>query len=258
MDDKTAAEHAALLTGSWVNSRGARSNFLSVLDLVSQTQIGLNAKGGLVVPFLGLNGQPRHWVEVTPFLWRDLDSHERLAAQVVDGKPVRFSIDLLSPFMVFERPAWYRNSTWLKPAFFASVGALLLTVLLWPVAALTRRQFGARLVLDAASMRAYRLSKIGATAIVVAITLWATLLGLMLKDNSMLSANSDGLLRLIQLVGIVAFLGGFILMLMNLRTVWTGQRRWPAKVWSVVLSLSAFTVLWAAFVFKLMVVGVNY
>ena len=36
VDDKTAAEHAALLTGSWVNSRGARSNFLSVLDLVSQ------------------------------------------------------------------------------------------------------------------------------------------------------------------------------------------------------------------------------
>jgi CubicO group peptidase (beta-lactamase class C family) len=258
VDDKTAAEHAALLTGSWANSRGARSNFLSVLDLVGQTQIGLNAKGGLVVPFVGLNGQPRRWVEVAPFLWRDLDSHERLAAQVFDGKPVRFSIDLLSPFMVFERPAWYRNSTWLKPLFFASVGALLLTVLLWPVAALTRRQFGARLVLDTASLRAYRLSKIGASAIVVAIALWVTLLGRMLKDNSMLSANSDGLLRLVQLLGIVAFLGGFILMLLNLRAVWTGQRRWPAKVWSVVLSLSALTVLWAAFVFKLMTVGVNY
>lgn len=258
VDDKTAAEHAALLTGSWVNSRGARSNFLSVLDLVGQTRIGLNAKGGLVVPFVGLNGQPRRWVEVAPFLWRDLDSHERLAAQVVDGRPVRFSIDLLSPFMVFERPAWYRNSTWLEPLFFASVGALLLTVLLWPVAALTRRQFGARLVLDTASLRAYRLSKIGATAIVVAIALWAALLGRMLKDNSMLSANSDGLLRLVQLVGIAAFLGGFILMLLNLRAVWTGQRRWPAKVWSVVLSLSALTVLWAAFVYKLMSVGVNY
>ena len=258
VDDKTAAEHAALLTGSWANSRGARSNFLTVLDLVGQTKIGLNAQGGLVVPFVGLNGQPRHWVEVAPFLWRDLDSHERLAAQVVDGKPVRFSFDLLSPFMVFERPAWYRNSTWLEPAFFTSVGALLLTVLLWPVAALTRRQFGARLALDAASLRAYRLSKIGATAIVAAIALWATLLGRMLKDNSMLTANSDGLLRLVQLLGIVAFLGGFILMLLNLRAVWTGQRRWPAKAWSVVLSLAAFTVLWTAFVFKLMAVGVNY
>jgi CubicO group peptidase (beta-lactamase class C family) len=258
LEPKTATEHAALLTGSWVNSRGARSNFLASLDLVGQTQIGLDAKGGLVVPFPGLNGQPRHWVEVAPFVWRDLDSHERLAAQVVDGKPVRWSIDMLSPFMVFERPAWYRNTTWLKPLFFASVGALLLTVLSWPVAALTRRSFGARLSLDAASKRAYRLGKIGATAIVVAIGLWATLLGLMLKDNSLLSANSDGMLRLVQLFGVVAFLGGFVAMLINLRAVWTGQRRWPAKVWSVVLGLASLTVLWAAFVFKLMNVGVNY
>jgi CubicO group peptidase (beta-lactamase class C family) len=258
VDAKTAAEHAALMTGSWVNSRGARSNFLAALELVGQTQVGLDAKGGLVLPFLGLNAQPRHWVEVAPFVWDDLDSHERLAAQVADGKPVRFSIDMLSPFMVFERPVWYRNSTWLKPLFFASVAALLLTVLLWPVTALTRRQFRARLALGGAALRAYRLSKIGATAIVVAIALWATLIGLMLKDNTMLSAGSDGLLRLIQLFGIAAFLGGLILMLLNLRAVWTGERRWPAKVWSVVLSLSSLTVLWAAFVFKLMTVGVNY
>jgi CubicO group peptidase (beta-lactamase class C family) len=258
VDAKTAAEHAALLTGSWVNSRGARSSFLAALDLVGQTQVGLNAQGSLVLPFPGLSGQPRRWVEVTPFVWRDLDSHERLAAQVVDGKPVRFSIDLLSPFMVFERPAWYRNTTWLKPLFFVSVGALLLTALFWPITAITRRQFGARLALDVASLRAYRLGKIGATAIVAAIALWSTLLDMMLKDNSMLSEKTDTLLILIQLFGMIAFLGGFILTLVNLRAVWTGTRRWPAKTWSVVLSLSAFTVLWAAAVFKVMSVGVHY
>jgi hypothetical protein len=47
-------------------------------------------------------------------------------------------------------------------------------------------------------------------------------------------------------------------MLMNLRAVWTGTRRWPAKTWSVVLSLSAFFVLWVAFVFNLISLGANY
>ena len=258
VDAKTAAEHAALLTGSWVNSRSSRDDFLAALDLVGPTQVGLDATGGLVLPFLGLNGQPRHWVEVTPFLWRDVDSHERLAAQVVDGKPVRWSIDLLSPFMVFERPAWYRNTAWLRPLFFVSVGALLLTALLWPVIAITRRQFGARLALDAASLRAYRLSKIGATAIVVAIALWCTLVGMMLKDNSLLTEKADPVLILVQLFGIIAFLGGFVFTLINLRAVWSGKRRWPAKTWSVVLSFSAFIVLWAAAVFKLMSVGTHY
>jgi CubicO group peptidase (beta-lactamase class C family) len=258
VDAKTSAAHAALLKGSWVNSRGSRSSFMSALDLVGQTQLGLNAKGGLLAPFPGLNGLPREWVEVAPFVWRDLNSHERLGAKVVDGKAVRFSIDLLSPFMVFERPAWYRNSSWLRPVFFVSVAALFVTALFWPITAITRRQFGSRLTLDAPSLRAYRLGKIGATAIVAATVAWASLLGMMLTRNTLLSGGTDGLLRLIELFGIVAFLGGFVCVLMNLRAVWTGTRRWPAKTWSVVLSLSAFFVLWVAFVFNLISLGVNY
>jgi CubicO group peptidase (beta-lactamase class C family) len=258
VDAQTSAAHAALLKGSWVNSRGSRSSFMSALDLIGQTQLGLDAKGGLLAPFPGLNGLPRHWVEVAPFVWRDLNSHERLGAKVVDGKAVRFSIDLLSPFMVFERPAWYRNSSWLRPVFFVSVAALFLTVLFWPITAITRRQFGARLTLDPPSLRAYRLSKIGATALVAATVAWASLLGMMLTRNTLLSGGTDGLLRLIELFGIIAFLGGFVCMLVNLRAVWTGARRWPAKTWSVVLSLSAFFVLWVAFVFNLISLGVNY
>jgi hypothetical protein len=47
-------------------------------------------------------------------------------------------------------------------------------------------------------------------------------------------------------------------MLWNLRTVWRGGRRWPARVWSVVLSVSAATVLWVAVVSKLISFGTNY
>jgi hypothetical protein len=61
-----------------------------------------------------------------------------------------------------------------------------------------------------------------------------------------------------QLFGIVVFIGGFALMLWNLRTVWSGNRRWPAKVWSIVLVLASFIVLWVAFAFKLIGFGVNY
>jgi hypothetical protein len=229
-----------------------------VLDLVGQTRLGVNPKGGLVAPFPGLNGQPRRWIEVAPFVWRDLNSHERLAARLLDGKPARFSIDLISPFMVFQRPEWYRNTGWLLPVFLASVGALLLTVLAWPIAAVTRRQYGASLALDVPALRAYRLSRFGATAIVAALVLWTSLLAMMLQKNSMLNASTDWLLHLAQLSGIVAFLGGFVCMLINARAVWTGARRWPARTWSVVLCLSAFFVLWVAFVFHLMSFDVSY
>ena len=74
VDAKTAATHAAMLAGTWDSSRGSQSNFLAAIGLVGQTKVGLDKKGGLVVPFPGLNGKPRHWVEISPFVWQDADA----------------------------------------------------------------------------------------------------------------------------------------------------------------------------------------
>jgi CubicO group peptidase (beta-lactamase class C family) len=258
VDDKTAAAHAAMLKGNWVNSRGSQSNFLAAVGLLDQTKIGVDDKGQLLVAIPGLNGKPRHWVETAPFLWRDIGSHERLAAKVADGKVVRYSIDELSAFMVFERAPWYRDSAWLLPALCASLAALLITAVSWPVIAIVRRRYGATLVLDPSSLRAYRLSKFAAILICVAFGLWAMTLTMMLKDNNNLASKFDGVVRLAQILGFVAFIGGFGSMLWNLRAVWSGTRRWPAKLWSIVLTIAALIVLWIAFSFKLIGLGLNY
>ena len=65
-------------------------------------------------------------------------------------------------------------------------------------------------------------------------------------------------MRFAQVFGIVAFIGGFGVMLWHLWTVWSGTRRWPAKLWSIVLALSAFFVLWVAFAFNLIGFGLYY
>jgi CubicO group peptidase (beta-lactamase class C family) len=259
VDAATAKAHAAALAGSWANSRSSKSTFLAVLDLVSQTHLSVNDKGELVTPaFPGLNGEPRHWIEYEPFVWRDRDSHERLAAKVVDGKAVRFSIDELSPFIVFDRAPWYQDTSWLLPVFIASVTALLLTAIFWPINAIVRKRYGAALNLDNASLRAYRLSKIAAVAIITAIAAWGLTIGAMLSDFNDLSTRFDSILYCTQALGIIGFIGGFILILQNLNAVWAGQRRWPARIWSIVLALSAFFVLWVAFVFELIRMGANY
>jgi CubicO group peptidase (beta-lactamase class C family) len=259
VDAATAAAHAALLAGTWDNSRGSQSNFLAAAGFLEQIKIGVDKKGQLQIPDLkSLNGQPRHWVEIAPFVWLDADGHDRLAAKLVDGKPVRWSFDLLSPFMVFDRVPWYANSAWLKPLLAASVVALLVTALLWPVAAWVRRRYQAPLRLDPASLRAYRWSKIGAILILAALGLWAMTFVLMLKNNNNLDGRLDPLIWLNEIFGTLAFTGGLLVMLWNLWSVWRGERRWPARVWSVVLSVSAATVLWVAVVVKLISFGTNY
>jgi CubicO group peptidase (beta-lactamase class C family) len=258
VDAKTSATHAAMLKGHWVNSRGSQSSFLAAVGLFGQTKAGVNAKGELAVPFNGLNGKPRHWVETAPFVWRDQDSHEHLAAKVVDGKAVRFSYEPISPAMVFDRAQWYADAAWLLPALYGALAALLLTTVTWPITAIVRRRFGASLALGADALRAYRLSKVGSILLLAGLGLWGFTIVRMFNDLNHLSNKYNGNIRFAEVFGILAFLLGSAFIVWNLWTVWQGTRRWPAKVWSIVLALSAFIVLWIAFAFHLFSFGIYF
>jgi len=258
VDAKAAAAHAAMLKGRWVNSRGSQSSFLAAVGLFGQTKLGVNAKGELVTPLNGLNGKPRHWVESAPFVWRDADSHERLAAKVVDGKAVRFSIDGISPFMVFDRVPAHADSIWLLPAVYFALCSLLLTAVFWPVTAIVRRRFGAGLALGPDALRAYRLSKVGSILLLAGMGLWAFTILRMFNNFDNLSEKFNGNIRLAEVFGVLAFILGSAFIAWNLWTVWKGTRRWPAKVWSIVLALSACIVLWVAFAFNLIGFGIYF
>jgi CubicO group peptidase (beta-lactamase class C family) len=258
VDSTTSAAHAALLKGHWVNSRGSQSSFLAAVGLLGQTKAGVNEKGELAVPFNGLNGKPRHWVETAPFVWRDQDSHERLAAKMVDGKAVRFSIDGISPFMVLDRVQWYADAAWLVPALYCALAALLLTAVFWPITAIVRRRFGASLALGPDALRTYRLSKVGSILLLAGLGLWALTVIRMFNDFNNLTNKFNGNIRFAELFGILAFLLGSAFVAWNLWTVWKGTRRWPAKTWSIVLALAASIVLWVAFTFNLFSFGIYF
>lgn len=257
--DNTASEHARMLAGNWTLSRRSQSNFLNAGELLSQLKIGVSPEGELLVPLPGLNGKPREWVERAPFVWHDTASHRTLAAKIVDGRAVRISIDLVAPFMLWERPPWYKNSAWLLPLLIASTAAMATTVLLWPVAALVRRHYGAAFARGPRPTRAYHLSRIAALAILAALLGWTVVFVKASSDFDFFSSASDALFRSLQVFGVIAFFGGCAAMLWNAWLVWTtGQRRWPARVWSVVLVLSALIVLWVAIAFKLTSFSLNY
>jgi CubicO group peptidase (beta-lactamase class C family) len=258
LDAATEKAHAALMAGAWTVSRGGFDDFLALLGFVGQMKPGLNKRGELLVAIPSTNGQPRHWVEVAPFVWQDVNSHDRLAAKVVDGRPVRWSYDTLSPFEVFDRTPWYQSSAWLMPLLVVSFAALLITALLWPVRALVRRHYNVPLALDAKSASAYRWSRIAAVGIVAALSLWGLFMVLILRDTAALGRRLDTLLLLAQLGGIVAFIGGFLVLLWNLLVVWGSAQRWPARTWSVVLAFSGLMVLWMALAFHLLQIGTTY
>jgi hypothetical protein len=258
VDAETARANAQKLVGTWGSSRRAFSSFVSIADLLGQTQISVGEDGELIAPVADVLGvRPFKWVPAGDMLWRDANGHEMLGAKMVDGRPVQLSINSLAPIMVWIPVPWYLNSAWLLPLLYASMAVLALTLILWPTRAVVRKRFGATLPFERSDLRAYRWSRIAAGAIVVTLVAWIATVSMLFADVAFGGAM-DALLIALGLISLVAFVGGFLVLLWYAWTVWRGKWRWPARVWSILLVIASATVLHVAYHYHLIGFATNY
>jgi len=249
----TAKDHAKMLVGSYVSSRGFFTNFADISNFIGQTEIGLDKDGRPLVPDL-LRRAPRKWIEVAPFVWEDTNGHQRLAATVENGKVVRWSIDAVSPFMVWDRLPWYRQASWLMPLFLAALGIVLISALSWPLSATDRRRHGLAHTRSGRDLTAYRLVRGFSWLVLAALGGWMLVLQALFGSE----ANLDWLLWLLEIGGTIAFFGLFGT---SLWTAWRDRkadRKWFARLWSMLLVLAALVILWVALAFHLISFGTNY
>jgi len=259
IDEKTAAEHAALMVGNWQVSRTAFSNPIAVLQLIGQTKVTLGAKGELLIPeLLAANKLPRQWEEIAPFVWREKGGHDLLAAKVENGQVVRWSFGLLGPFMVFDRVPAHRSSAWLLPAASVAIGVLFLTLLFWPIGWFARRKYRATFPLAGTALRAYKWTRWASLAVVLVLVGWMVIIGALFANLENTSGTFDAFMLVLQVVGLIAFIAAVVIAGWNAWLTWRGGRRWTAKVWNTLIALSACVVLYVAFTFKLLSMTVNY
>ena len=265
IDAKTARENAEKLAGTWSTSRRSFSTFIGITDLIGQTKVGVDKDGNpLITDGLanGLNGQPRKWIAAGPMLWRDANSHETLGATVVDGKAVRWSLGSVAPIIVWDRTPWYLNSAWLLPLTYLSLGVLFLTMVFWPVRALVRRRYASTIGLEGRDLQAYRASRIGATAILLTLVAWVVMVSVMFGNLNNLTKDFLPVVLTVQVISFFAFIGGLAAALWYAVTVWRRKGGWKAvwkaKLWSLLLVVSAATVLWIALAYHLIGWATNY
>jgi CubicO group peptidase (beta-lactamase class C family) len=260
VDAATARQHAAMMAGLWEASRRPSSSFLDVLNLFGQTAVSVDGEGRLLVPSLkGAGGATVPWVEIAPFVWRDATGgHDRLAARVEDGRVVRWSYDLPAPFTVWDRVPAFRSAAWLKPALFASLGVLLLTFLYWPATWWLRRRYAQPIAVGGAALKAYRATRIMAGLEVAVLAGWAIFVTALFASLERLSATADALLWLLQIASAVVFVGAVAIAAWNVRLTWRDSRRWPRKLWSVLVLLATLVVLYVGIVFGLLSMTADY
>src|SRR3546814_18868902 len=70
VDAETAREHARMMAGNYISSRGSFTNFMSLFGMLGQATNGLTEDGKISVPALdGLGSGARDGVEVDPVVW---------------------------------------------------------------------------------------------------------------------------------------------------------------------------------------------
>src|SRR3546814_7608481 len=81
---------------------------MSLVNMLGPVKVVANKDGTITATLaLGAGGAPKKWREVAPYLWQDTTSTDRLAADVIEGKVTRLTMEPYAPIMVFQRlSAW--------------------------------------------------------------------------------------------------------------------------------------------------------
>jgi len=259
VDAATAAHDAAVFAGYYDDSRRPDTNFMSLVNLFGPMHVVPDKDGGITVSgFHGISTALTHYREVAPFVWVDPDSGWHLAAKVENGRVVRFSGDQLSPFMVFEPQPWWRAAAWQQPAGIAALVACVLTALLWPVAAITRRRLHVTLGLNDRDARVRLASRVAATAIALVSVGWLVVILAGLSHLSVLGPGLDPILFLLHALSVIVYIGGTAMLLWAAYATWSAPRPWMTRLWTTVLALAGFVLLWLAWVYHLMAFSSKY
>jgi CubicO group peptidase (beta-lactamase class C family) len=240
VDAATAKEHAKLMAGNWESSRRSYSNFLAVSSLLGALQIIANDDGTISLR-LG-SSKLKAWREIAPFVWRESDGQNKIQAIVSNGQPVMIGLDIGPPAALLRIPA-SRSPSWLVPALVASLAALLLTGLSWPIAAFARKTYGVRFDLSGQPAIAYRLVRaLSLVLCIVFIAFPLTLLS-MAGDLRNFSSTTDGVMLAFQAAITAAVIATTLAAAWNAVLIWKGQRSRFAKFWSLVVLASCLLVL---------------
>lgn len=259
VDADTAKRHAQMMVGTWQSSRRSESNIFALFSLLGQVKVHTGPKGELVIPaLLGPNERPREWVEIAPFVWRDRNGHDRLAAQVENDKVVRWSMDFMSPFMVLDRIPAGTNGAWLLPALGAAVLVLLLTFVALPAGWIVRRRHKLAYPHTGAARKTVLAMQLAALASLIVLGGWAGVVAGLESTLANATAGLDGWLWLLQIAGLLAFLAALVAGANNVRLAFKPQQGWWRKTWSVLFLLSALLLCYVAVRFHLVSMSVAY
>ncbi|HKW64763.1 MAG TPA: serine hydrolase domain-containing protein [Candidatus Acidoferrum sp.] len=254
----TAKEDAQSVAGPYKISRRFETNILALTTVLGEAKIVADPKDNTIFLdglFKKENGQPRHFQEIAPMLFKSVDGPEKLAF-VKDSNGRRIGY-LDYPFMVLQEV----DSALDKQAFNYAVmclgiGVVVLTILFWPVSAILRKHYKQSLMLDPAARKWRRWAKI--VCIVDIIYLIGFLWVFTLLQKLELGSGGDFKLHLLQVIGVLGGIGALITVIVAFKS-WVDSTQWVwYKIWNTLLAIGCVGFFWFLVHWHLLNFNLNY
>jgi CubicO group peptidase (beta-lactamase class C family) len=240
----TAAADAKSVAGPYKISRRFETNILAMTTMLGEAKFVADPKDNTIYldGFLKEeNGQPRHFREIGPMQFRSVDGPEKVAfVKDANGRRIAY-IDY--PFMVFQEvDSALDRQMFNYVAIGFGLAMVVLTILMWPVAAILRKHYGKPLTLDDSARKWRRLVKL------VCFIDIAYLIGLVLVLNALqklqLGSSGDLKIHFLQVLGVLGGVGALIAIVAAIKSLTDSQQWVWYKIWNALLAVGCVAFIW--------------
>lgn len=239
IDLKTAQADGRAVSGVYNGSRRGESTLLKVAAILGQVSVNADPSGVLTVEGMqNPRGGLKRWREIGPLLYREVDGPDLIAFRR-DGN--RNVTDLLpsAPVYVAQRVTAFAGKNVLFPVLGVSLSLVVLTLLLWPVAAIVRRRYGRPLFSTTLDRILYLASRLVCALEIVLIVLVALPLSMADKNIALIGDGINPWLNAAHVAGWMAAAGLIVLAITAVRFWSVAGLGWWTRVHATLLLLAS-------------------
>jgi CubicO group peptidase (beta-lactamase class C family) len=255
-----AKEHAAAVAGNYEGSRRADQNLFSFFYMFGQTPAQVLDDGSLVVNGLdGLNGEPKKFREVQPWLWQEEHGEQRMAAtRDPQGRVVSLVPDGYGAIIVLQRPPLWRNKAWLAPAILIA-GSIVALALLIRVVGFVRRRFS-RVSTPAIVADRNRRRSLAAILSCAVFMAFCFVVLTLFSSESFWVISSDGrwFVRLLQVSALLAVIGAIVAVIVAVDTWRAPERKLSLSLGRTALAAACLVWAYVAIAFHFLSIRLQY
>ncbi|HYL86137.1 MAG TPA: serine hydrolase domain-containing protein [Candidatus Angelobacter sp.] len=241
----TAKDDAQSVAGPYKISRRFETNILAMTSMLGEAKFVADPKDNTIYLdglFKKENGQPRHFREIAPMLFRSVDGPEKVAfVKDSSGRRVAY-IDY--PFMIFQEVGSALDKQMFNYIVIGcGIAVVLLTIIFWPVGAILRKHYDRPLALDDSARKWRRLVKV-ACFIDIAYLIGLVMVVTALEKPGGLATGSEGKLHLWQFIGVLGGIAALITIVAAIKS-WADSGQWVwYKIWNTLLAVGCVGFFW--------------